>query len=316
MAEIIRMPRMSDTMEEGVIVEWLKNIGDAIKPGDVMAEVETDKATMELESYNEGILLHQGVKAGEAVAVNGVLAVVGEKGEDIEQLLKDAAKETPNEAPAEEVEKPKEETKKEEPVAVPHTESSIPATVSIGSNGRIKASPLAKKMAKDQGIDLNQITGSGDDGRIVKRDIEGYSPAAASTSMDKQEAIHIPAFVGEESFEDVNASQMRKAIARRLGESKFSAPHFYLTMEINMDQAVEARKRINEVAPIRISYNDMIIKAAALALRQNPKVNSTWLDDKIRYNKHIHIGMAVAIDDGPDRTCNSICRWSKFSANK
>ena len=292
---------MSDTMEEGVIVEWLKNIGDAVQPGDIMAEVETDKATMELESYNEGILLHQGVKAGEAIPVNGVLAVVGEKGENIDDLLKQAESEVDNtaEEPTEEpvtesisVEESKPEPlKTEQAPVVPRVSTTV-----VGSNGRIKASPLAKKMASERGIDLALLKGTGEDGRIVKRDIESYQPVAQP--QETGEIIHIPAFVGEESYEEVNASQMRKAIARRLGESKFSAPHFYLTMEINMDKAVEARQRINESSPIRISYNDMIIKAAALALRQNPKVNSSWLGDKIRYNKHIHVGMAVAIDDG------------------
>jgi len=295
-AEIVIMPKMSDTMSEGVIAAWHKKVGDSVKSGELLAEIETDKATMEYESYNTGTLLYIGAEAGKAVAVNGVLAVIGEKGADYQTLLK-ANENKGSGAPA---------AGGSQPAAVqsaPAAGQSAPATADHSTNGRIKASPLAKKLAKDKGVDIAKIQGSGDHGRITKRDVEGFKPGAeaaapAAKSGQAAPSISLPKVVGEESFEEVPVSQMRKAIARRLAESKFTAPHFYLTMEINMDKAIEARKSINEVSPVKVSFNDIVIKAVAVALRQHPDVNSSWLGDKIRKNHHIHIGVAVAVKDG------------------
>lgn len=296
-AEVVLMPKMSDTMTEGVIAAWHKKVGDSVKSGELLAEVETDKATMEYESYNTGTLLYIGAEAGKAVAVNGILAVIGEKDADWKTLLKaHEAKGSGAAAPA-----AAQAEKKAEPAA-----QTADASADHSSNGRVKASPLAKKLAKDKGIDIGKIEGSGDHGRITKRDVENYKPAAApattgAPAKNGQAAaapIVLPQVVGQESFEDVPVSQMRKTIARRLAESKFSAPHFYVTMEINMDKAVEARKSINEISPVKISFNDMVIKAVAAALRQHPDVNVSWLGDKMRKNRHIHIGVAVAVKDG------------------
>ena len=290
-AEIVRMPKMSDTMEEGTIAAWHKKIGDTVESGDLMAEVETDKATMEYESYNDGTVLYLGAAEGEAVAVDGILAIVGEAGTDFEALIK---------ADTQPFAKDPAHAFVVAPTATPEI---VQQKVSlVNSNGRVKASPLAKKMAADKGISLSQVQGSGDGGRIVKRDIENFVPQAASAvaSTPKTEAaapIALPQVVGEESFEEIKVSQMRKVIAKRLAESKFKAPHFYLTMEINMDKAIEARKSMNEISLVKISFNDMVIKAAATALRKHPAVNSSWLDDKIRINHHIHIGVAV-VDEG------------------
>lgn len=285
MAEVIRMPKMSDTMTEGVIVAWHKKVGDDVKSGDILAEVETDKATMELENYVKGTLLHIGIEAGQSVPVDAVIAIVGAKGEDVTALLAGAS--TPSAAatttPAVETTAPKSE------IATPKSETSH------SSNSRLKASPLAKKIAEEKGLDLSKVPGSGDNGRIVKKDVESYTPAASSSNKP---AVSLPAIVGAESFDDVAVSQMRKAIARRLSESKNGAPHFYLTMSINMDKVIEARKVMNDISPVKISVNDIIIKAVAASLRANPKVNSSWLGDKIRMNHHIHIGVAVAIEDG------------------
>lgn len=299
MAEVIRMPKMSDTMEEGVIVEWLKKVGDTVKSGDILAEVETDKATMELENYVKGTLLHIGIEKGEAVPVDGIIAVVGKEGEDIEAILKEAegeAKEAPKEEEKEEKEEKAEEPKKEESAPAedkkPAPAASSSDSSSSSNDDRLKASPLAKKMAEDRGIDISKVNGTGENGRIVKRDIEEYKESAAPAAALGGN------YTGEESFEEVKVSQMRKAIARRLGESKFNAPHFYLTMEINMDKTIEARKALNTYSPVKLSYNDLVIKAAAIALRQHPQVNSAWLGDKIRQNHHIHMGVAVAVDEG------------------
>lgn len=300
MADIIRMPRMSDTMEEGVIVGWLKNVGDTVEPGDVLAEVETDKATMELESYQEGVLLHIGVKEG-AVPVDGILAVIGEEGEDFQTAL-DAAENGGGTSIA--TDEGKEEVKAE---TMPKEE----VTVTASSNGeqasdRIKASPLAKSIAQDSGLDLSTINGSGDNGRIVKADVEAalaqQSSATPQTQTAKAEPASpaVPAFSYNASGESIDTpvSQMRKTIARRLGESKFSAPHFYLTIEIDMDRAIDSRKRINEIAPTRVSFNDLVVKACAVALRQHPAINSSWLGDKIRQNGDVNVGVAVAVADG------------------
>jgi pyruvate dehydrogenase E2 component (dihydrolipoamide acetyltransferase) len=292
-AEIVLMPKMSDTMTEGVIAAWHKKVGDSVKNGELLAEVETDKATMEYESYNTGTLLYIGAEAGKAVPVNGVLAVIGEKGADWQTLLK------ANEAKASGAAQPTEQKQEAASVAPAHAENS---SSNHSTNGRVKASPLAKKLAKDKGFDIGKIQGSGDHGRITKKDVENYKPSAAPATPASGKAqaapVVLPKVVGEESFEDINLSQMRKTIAKRLAESKFSAPHFYLTMEINMDKAVEARKSINEISPVKISFNDMVIKAVAAALRQHPDVNVNWLGDKMRKNHHIHIGVAVAVKDG------------------
>jgi pyruvate dehydrogenase E2 component (dihydrolipoamide acetyltransferase) len=288
MAEVIRMPKMSDTMTEGVIVSWLKNVGDDIKPGDILAEVETDKATMELENFVKGTLLHIGIEAGGSVPVDALIAVVGQKGEDISALLSNA------DAPAK-ADAPKTETA----TATNETIAATPVEVSnTPDEGRVKASPLAKKIAEEKGISLNQIAGSGDGGRIVKRDVETFTPAKTAATTSSAPAINIPAVVGTESYDEVPVSQMRKVIARRLSDSLFTAPHFFLTMEINMDKVNEARKTINADGNVKISVNDFIVKAVAGALRKNPQVNSSWLGDKIRYNHHIHVGIAVAIEDG------------------
>jgi len=297
-ATVITMPKMSDTMTEGTIANWLKKVGDEVKSGDIIAEVETDKATMELESYEDGTLLYIGVEAGDAVPVDGIIAIIGEKGADFEKLLKaHEAKQGEEEAPAAEEKKaePVSEAKKED---APAPQTAAPTSVSSSDNGRVKASPLAKKMASEKGIDITLVKGTGEGGRVVRRDIENYTPAVAQTAAAPTAMATSAPAVGQESYKEEKVSQMRKVIAKRLAESKFTAPHFYLTMEINMDKAIEARKSMNEVAPVKISFNDMVIKAAAAALRQHPKVNSSWLGDKIRYNEHIHIGMAVAVEEG------------------
>lgn len=287
-AEIVLMPKMSDTMNEGVIAAWHKKVGDSVKAGELLAEVETDKATMEYESYNTGTLLYIGAKEKEAVAVNGVLAIIGEKNADWQTLLK--AHQLKGSAPAKTVAS----TTESKPV------EQAPVSNSSGTNGRLKASPLAKKMAKDLGFDIGKIQGTGEGGRVTKHDVESYKPSSApATKPDSSKTpVVLPQVVGKESFEEVAVSQMRKTIARRLSESKFTAPHFYVTMEINMDKAVEARKSINEISPVKISFNDMVLKATAAALRQHPDINSSWLGDKIRKNHHIHIGVAVAVKDG------------------
>ncbi len=291
-AELVFMPKMSDTMNEGVIAAWHKKVGDSVKTGELLAEVETDKATMEYESYNTGTLLYIGAKEKEAVVVNGVLAIIGDKNADWQTLLK--AHQSKGTAPAKVI--PAAESK-----AVEATPPSSSGSVSSATNGRVKASPLAKKIAKDLGFDISKIQGSGEGGRVTKQDVETYKPSStpATTSSKATSApVVLHTVVGKESFEEVAVSQMRKTIARRLAESKFSAPHFYLTMEINMDKAIEARKSMNEISPIKISFNDMVLKATAAALRQNPDVNVSWLGDKMRKNHHIHIGVAVAVKDG------------------
>lgn len=296
-ATVITMPKMSDTMQEGTIAAWLKNVGDSVKSGDILAEVETDKATMELESYEDGTLLYIGVEAGDSIEVDGIIAIIGEKGADYEKLLeahkqKSSGEKAKPEKKSEETPKGESSTAKEEKSSTADGKS-----VSSSDNGRVKASPLAKKIAKEKGIDISQVKGSGDHGRIIKKDVENFDPSSVKAATSDEASTSAPAS-GQESYKEEKVSQMRKVIAKRLAESKFSAPHFYLTMEINMDKAIEARKSMNEVAPVKISFNDMVIKACAAALKQNPKVNSAWLGDKVRYNEHIHIGMAVAVEEG------------------
>ncbi len=282
MAEIVKMPKLSDTMTEGVVSKWHKKVGDKIKTGDLLADIDTDKATMEFESFQDGVLLHIGVEEGKSAPVDSILAILGKAGEDISSLLNGA----PAPAPA-----PAAAPAASPVVSVAPTTAPMPAqsTASMSSNdGRLKASPLAKKIAQEKGIDINRIAGSGDSGRIVKRDIENITPAAST-----------PAYHGgAESYHTENVSQMRKTIARRLAESKFSAPHFYLTIEVLMDKAMEAREAINKVATSKVSYNDMVVKASAAALRLHSKINASWLGETIRYNQHVHIGVAVAVEEG------------------
>lgn len=292
-AEIALMPKMSDTMVEGVIAKWHKKVGDAVKSGELLAEIETDKATMDYESYNTGTLLYIGANEKEAVKINDVLAIIGEKSADWQTLLKAHQSKSSGSAKATTTAT----AASAAPVAV-----AAPTSNGSATNGRLKASPLAKKMAKDLGYDLSKISGSGESGRITKHDVESYKPSAAPASKSGEakasSPVVLPQVVGQESYEEIPVSQMRKTIAKRLAESKFTAPHFYLTMEINMDKAIEARKSMNEIAPVKISFNDMVIKAVAAALRQNPDINVSWLGDKIRRNNHIHIGVAVAVKDG------------------
>ncbi len=285
MAEVIRMPKMSDTMTEGVIAAWHKKVGDQVKSGDILADVETDKATMELENFENGVLLYIGVENGASVPVNAIIAIVGKAGEDYKSLLDGPAPApTPAENPA--------STEKSSPAPVQAAVSAPAPTAIATGDDRLKASPLARKMAEEKGIDLSQLQGSGDNGRIVKRDIEN-APAASTAS-----APAFAATVGQEAYTEVAVSQMRKTIARRLAESKFSAPHFYLTIDIDMEAAMAARTEINAVASAKVSFNDMVIKASAMALRKHPKVNSSWLGDKIRFNQHVHIGVAMAVEEG------------------
>ncbi|MFY0651288.1 MAG: pyruvate dehydrogenase complex dihydrolipoamide acetyltransferase [Cyclobacteriaceae bacterium] len=298
-AQVITMPKMSDTMEEGVIASWLVKIGDTVKSGDILAEVETDKATMELESYEDGVMLYQAVEAGNGVPVDGVIAIIGEKGADYETLLKAQAAKVSAPAAAPEAAPAPVEQKAAAPAATPAPTASAPA-VQTSSNGRIIASPLAKSLAKEKGIDLAQIQGTGDGGRIIKRDVESFVPSAQPSAATGGTQVVLPAVVGEESYEDVPASQMRKAITKGLNASQFGAPHFYLTMEIDMDKTMEARRSINEVSPVKISFNDIVVKAVAAALRQHPAVNTYWISEtnSIRMNHHISVGVAMAIEDG------------------
>ena len=294
MEEVVLMPRLSDTMTEGVIASWQKNVGDHVKKGEVLADIETDKATMELESYKEGILLYQGAKAGEKIAVNDLLCIIGKEGFDVNAVvnaLKSGGAATASQ-PAAATTAPA-ETKSAPAVAAPVAQQVV-------NEGRILASPLAKKLAADKGIDLRYVKGSGDNGRIIKNDVDSYVPAAATApaATTAKPAATISAPAGQVSFDEVPVSQMRKTIARRLSESMFTAPHFYLTMSIDMDACVAARGKLNEVSKVKISFNDMVLKAVAVALKQHPKVNSSWLGDKIRTNHHVNVGVAVAVDEG------------------
>ncbi|MCB0572373.1 MAG: pyruvate dehydrogenase complex dihydrolipoamide acetyltransferase, partial [Phaeodactylibacter sp.] len=303
MAEVIRMPRMSDTMEEGNIVNWLKNEGDAVESGETLAEVETDKATMELDSYFDGVLLHIAVKEG-PVPIDGIIAVIGEAGEDWKKAIAEAEGNGNGSGETEKAPSEPTETVKE---AAPAPASATPSPAA-GDDKRVKASPLARSMAKESGVDIGSVSGSGDGGRIVKRDVEAYieeqksaPQPAAQPAAPATEAPAVTPFVfstGEANYEEKPISQMRKTIARRLAESKFTAPHFYLALEIDMGRAIQVRQRLNEVSPVKISFNDLVVKAVAASLRQHPAVNSSWLGDKIRYNKDVHIGVAVAVEDG------------------
>ncbi|MFT6868237.1 MAG: pyruvate dehydrogenase E2 component (dihydrolipoamide acetyltransferase) [Cyclobacteriaceae bacterium] len=296
-ATVINMPKMSDTMQEGVIASWLKKEGDTITSGDIIAEVETDKATMELEAYEDGVLLHIAVPAGGSVAIDGAIAVVGEKGADWKTLLQ--AQSSGESAPTAAPEKSDAEPE-EKPVAA-SSAAPVATAMSSNSNGRVIASPLAKKIAKEKGVDLAQVAGSGEGGRIIKKDIETFQPSAAPAgSPAVAGSSFVSAVTGQESYEDVPATQMRKAITRSLNASQFGAPHFYLTMEMDMDRTIEARGSLNEISPVKISFNDIIIKAVAAALRKHPDVNTYWMSDtnSIRKNHHISIGVAMAVADG------------------
>jgi pyruvate dehydrogenase E2 component (dihydrolipoamide acetyltransferase) len=285
MAEIVRMPKLSDTMTEGVVAAWHKKVGDEVESGELLAEIETDKATMDFESFQDGILLHIGVETGATAPVDSILCVLGEKGEDIKRILADAEKNViikdkesvpaPSAAPA--------------PVAALDTVSPVtPPSPPLATNVRVIASPLAKKLADKLGLSLDRIPGSGEGGRVVKRDVENFKMAGA-TGMP---------VMTQEKFTEVGVSQMRKTIARRLAESKFTAPHFYLSISIDMSNAMQARKAINDQGLYKVSFNDMVVKATAVALRKHPAVNSSWLEDRIRYNEHVNIGVAVAVEDG------------------
>lgn len=312
MAEIVHMPKLSDTMTEGVVAAWHKKVGDKVKSGDILAEIETDKATMEFESFSDGTLLHIGVPQGQAAPVDALLAIIGKEGEDISALLASSAAPAKKEAPKAEAPA----APKPEPAAAPAEEKAAPAPVAKApaqgtsvpkpapafsaspaarlaepptSNGRVKASPLAKRLADEKGIDIARVRGTGDEGRVVRKDIENYTGGGEASGFIPQ----------QERFTEVPVSQMRKTIARRLAESKFSAPHFYLTIEVDMGRAMQMRESVNKaIEPEKISFNDLVIKAAAHALMQHPKVNSSWLGDRIRYNEHVHIGVAVAVEEG------------------
>lgn len=292
---VVTMPRLSDTMEEGTVATWLKKVGDAVEEGDILAEIETDKATMEFESFQSGTLLHIGLEEGQSAKVDALLAILGPEGTDVSGVAKNFK--TSGDASAKNEETPKKEPrpepKKETPKQDTKTESKpVAQTTQTASGGRIFVSPLAKKMADEKGINLSQVKGSGENGRIVKRDIENYTPAAQSAQFGK----FVPS--GQEDFDEVPNSQMRKAIAKNLAKSKFSAPHYYLNVEFDMDNAIAFRAQYNSLPDTKISFNDMVVKACALALKQHPQVNSQWFDDKMKLNNHVHIGVAVAVEDG------------------
>jgi len=299
MEEVVLMPRLSDTMTEGVIAAWNKNVGDTVKKGEVLADIETDKATMELESYKDGVLLYQGAKAGEKILVNDLLCIIGKEGLDVNAIVS-AVKSGSGKS-----ESPKVEGVKQETPSAPVASNPQPVSIQeVVNEGRIFASPLAKKLAEEKGIDLKYVKGSGDNGRITKSDIDNYTPAQTvdnrpqTTEVTASKPSSIVNSQSSVSFEEVPVSQMRKVIAKRLSESLFTAPHFYLTMSVDMDAAVAARTKLNENAKVKISFNDLVLKATAIALKQHPKINSSWLGDKIRINHHVNIGVAVAVDEG------------------
>jgi len=294
MAEVIYMPKLSDTMTEGVVASWLKNVGDAVKSGELLAEIETDKATMEFESFYDGVLLHIGVETGKAAPVNALLAIIGQAGEDISSIL--------NAAPA--AEPAKTEEVKPAPMVETPAPKATPAPAAVSApkstpkpavnNDRVYASPLAKKLAEEKGIDLQYVAGSGENGRIVKRDVDHYMPHPNGVSASAGNSAGLTT----ETYTDEPISQMRKTIARRLAESKFTAPHFYLTLDIHMDNAMAFRTSVNATEGYKISFNDIVVKAVALSLRKHPTVNSSWMGDFIRRNQHVNIGVAVAVEDG------------------
>ena len=294
--EVITMPRLSDTMEEGTVASWLKKVGDAVEEGDILAEIETDKATMEFESFYSGTLLHIGIDEGGTAPVDALLAIIGPAGTDISGLKGGAVASTPVVAKTEE--KKVETTTPSAPTSV--KENVVTTTTTI-TNGRVFASPLAKKIASDKGIDIAQVEGTGENGRVIKKDVENFTPKSAQPVVPATNATaSVQSFVpaGEEQVEEVKNSQMRKVIAKRLSESKFTAPHYYLTVEIDMDGAIASRKVINQLPDTKVSFNDMVVKACAMALRKHPQVNTTWSNDVTKYNKHVSVGVAVAVPDG------------------
>jgi len=300
---VVTMPRLSDTMEEGTVATWLKNVGDEVEEGDILAEIETDKATMEFESFDSGTLLHIGLQEGETAKVDALLAILGPKGTDVSNIAKnykaggdDASEEPSKPAPKKEKEEPKsDDSSKKEQNADAQSETQPETNTSSETSGRLFASPLAKRMAKEKGISLSQVKGTGENGRIVKRDIENYKPSQ-QVAHAASEVKFVPS--GQEDYDEVPNSNMRKAIAKNLAKSKFTAPHYYLNVEFDMENAIAFRNQYNSIPDIKISYNDIIVKACALALRQHPQVNSQWFDDKMRLNNHVHIGVAVAVPDG------------------
>jgi len=294
---VITMPRLSDTMEEGTVASWLKNVGDFVQEGDILAEIETDKATMEFESFNEGTLLYTGLTVGETAKVDDLLAIIGPEGTDVSAVADNFTAVSEPSEPVEEttpqpkvLETPKTAVVEQEVVSEPKAETAVVNS----TNGRIFISPLAKKIAEEKGIPLHQVKGSGENGRIIKRDVEDFTPAAATTTNSVAKFVA----TGQEDFDEIKHSQMRKVIAKRLGESKFSAPHYYLAVEFDMDNAIAFRQQFNSIPDTKISFNDIVVKACALALRQHPQVNSQWFDDKMKLNNHVHIGVAVAVEDG------------------
>ncbi len=305
MAQIISMRKMSDTMSEGVVASWLVKVGDKIKSGDIIAEVETDKATMEFENFDEGTVLALVAEPGKAIAIGAPMMVIGNPGEDYSALLSGASAPASTTAPAVVVETaPVAPTPSVAPAPVAPAPAPMAPAVTA-TDDLLKASPLARRLAAERGINIGMVNGSGDGGRIVKRDIDFFNPANAAAALAAQgqapmtsTTISLPTVVGEEKFEEIPVSQMRKVIAARLAESMFTAPHFYLTMEIRMDQAAKAREAINALAPVKVSFNDMVVKASALALKKHPKINSSWLGDKIRINHHVNIGVAMAVEEG------------------
>jgi len=299
-ATVIRMPLLSDTMTEGVIAEWHKKVGDTVKSDDTLADVETDKATMEVTAYAEGTLLYIGVEKGQAAKVNDIIAIVGKEGTDVQPLLKGGTKSASTSG----------DKKKEDASAEPVKTEATAGSKSSDSDSRIKASPLAKKIAQEKGIDLSQVKGSAEGGRIIKKDVEEFTPSAkpaaqaaapqaeAAPAAKADKTITIPQFIGEEKYTERPVTQMRKAIARSLSDSLFTAPHIFVTMSIDMDSAIAARAKMNEYAQVKISFNDLVVKATAIALKQHPAINSSWMGDKIRTNEHVNIGVAVAVDEG------------------
>ena len=287
------MPRLSDTMEEGTVATWLKKVGDDVNEGDILAEIETDKATMEFESFQSGNLLYIGIKEGESAKVDALLAIIGPKGTDVSDISKNFKAGGSSSSEEKKEEKKVEEKPKEEKAEEPSSATSEKSSSSNSDSSRVFVSPLAKKIAKEKGINLSQVKGSGENGRVVKRDIENFNPAVQSVAA-------VGKFVptGQEDFEEKPNSQMRKVIAKRLAESKFTAPHYYLNVEFDMANAIAFREQFNSIPDTKISFNDMIVKACALALKKHPQVNSQWFADKMRLNNHVHIGVAVAVEDG------------------
>jgi pyruvate dehydrogenase E2 component (dihydrolipoamide acetyltransferase) len=294
---VVTMPRLSDTMEEGTVASWLKNVGDFVEEGEILAEIETDKATMEFESFNEGTLLHIGLTVGESAKVDDLLAIIGPDGTDVSNLSQNFSSSTQVETTIDEklseALQPVATHKTPNQVETPKVEAEAPTTI-VTNNSRLFISPLAKKIAEEKGIPLNQLQGTGENGRVIKRDVENFTPLTATVAMPVAKFVAS----GQEDSDEISHSQMRKVIAKRLGESKFSAPHYYLAVEFDMDNAIAFRNQFNSIPDTKISFNDIVVKACALSLRKHPQVNSQWFDDRMKLNNHVHIGVAVAVEDG------------------